>query len=126
MKRSDLERLDSELTQYLDGLSMFLRRSDQRRAFVWYVTGLLLDGERKIIEPIAGRLVDEPAEREAMRQRLQQIVSVAPWAEDVLFEALACKLDSELPGVEALVVDDTGWSSSYRRTWRPRHRSQRA
>ncbi len=109
MKRSDLERLDTELTQYLDGLSTFLRRSDQRRAFVWYVTGLLLDGERKSIEPIAGRLVDEPAEREAMRQRLQQIVSVAPWGEEVLFEALALKLDSDLPGVEALVVDDTGF-----------------
>ena len=27
-----------------------------------YVTGLLLDGERKSIEPIATRLVDDPAE----------------------------------------------------------------
>jgi SRSO17 transposase len=109
MKRRDLERLDSELAVYLDGLSRCLRRSDQRRSFVWYVTGLLLDGERKSIEPIAGRLVDNVAERDAMRQRLQQLVSVAPWDEAVMYEALAIKLERELPGVEALVVDDTGF-----------------
>lgn len=109
MKRKDIDRLEADLTQYIEGLSSFLRRRDQRRAFEWYVTGLLLDGERKSIEPIAGRLVDNLAEREAMRQRLQQIVSVAPWDERLVFEALALKLDSELPGVEALVLDDTGF-----------------
>jgi SRSO17 transposase len=109
MKRKDLDRLDADLSQYLDGLSSFLPRRDQRRALGWYVTGLLLDGERKSIEPIAGRLVDDPAEREAMRQRLQQIVSVARWGEEALFKALALKLDSELPAIEALVVDDTGF-----------------
>jgi SRSO17 transposase len=109
MKRRELDRLEAELTQYVDGFTGLLRRSEQRRAFVWYVTGLLLDGERKSIEPIAGRLVDNLAERDAMRQRLQQIVSVAAWDEQVVFEGLARKLDCELPGVEALVVDDTGF-----------------
>ena len=109
MKRRDLDRLDLELSTYLDGLSSCLRRSDQRRSFSWYVTGLLLDGERKSIEPMAGRLVDKLAERDAMRQRLQQIVSVAPWDEAHLFESLALKLERELPGVEAFVVDDTGF-----------------
>lgn len=109
MNRRDLERLDSELTMYLDGLSGCLKRSDQRRSFVWYVTGLLLDGERKSTEPMAGRLVNSLAERDAMRQRLQQIVSVAPWDEALLYESLAIKLERELPGVEALVIDDTGF-----------------
>lgn len=109
MKRRELARLDSELTGYLDSLSQCLKRSDQRRSFASYIHGLLLDGERKSIEPIASRLVDAPSEREAMRQRLQQIVSVAPWAESALYQAVAGKLDNELPGVEALVVDDTGF-----------------
>lgn len=109
MTPRELDRLASELAVYVDSLSGFLKRSDQRRAFAWYVTGLLLDGERKSTEPMAGRLVETLAEREAMRQRLQQIVSVAPWDEQLVFEALACKLDCELPGVEALVVDDTGF-----------------
>jgi SRSO17 transposase len=109
MKRRDLDRLDTELTLYLDGLSGCLKRSDQKRSFVWYVTGLLLDGDRKSIEPMAGRLVDSLGERDAMRQRLQQVVSVAPWEESRMYEALAIKLEREMPGVEAFVVDDTGF-----------------
>src|SRR5262245_20240989 len=44
-----------------------------------------------------------------MRQRLQQVVSVATWSEQELFDRLARKVDRELPGVEALVLDDTGF-----------------
>jgi SRSO17 transposase len=43
----------------------------------WYITCLLLDGERKSIGPMAARLVDERGEIEAMRQRLQQCVSIS-------------------------------------------------
>lgn len=109
MTPRELDRLSSELSVFLDTLNGFLKRVEQRRAFTWYVSGLLLDGERKSTEPMAGRLVETLAEREAMRQRLQQIVSVAPWDEQRAFETLALKLDCELPGVEALVVDDTGF-----------------
>jgi len=37
-----------------------------------YVNGLLSDGERRSIEPIAARLVDRAGDVQAMRQRLQQ------------------------------------------------------
>src|SRR5512136_3401781 len=71
--------------------------------------GLLLDGERKSIEPIAARLVDDAAEIQPMRQRLQQAVVVADWPDEEMRRRLALKIDAELPGVEALVVDDTGF-----------------
>jgi len=74
----------------------------------WYVTGLLLDGERKSIEPIAARLVDDASEIEAMRQRLQQAVTISTWSDREILGRLARKLDGELPGVEALIFDDTG------------------
>ena len=74
-----------------------------------YITGLLLDGERKSIEPIAARLVDHPAQIEAMRQRLQQCVVVSGWDEATVFARLAQVLDRELPEVAAFVVDDTGF-----------------
>jgi SRSO17 transposase len=109
MKRRELERLDGELSLFLDGLSECVKRKDQRRSFVMYVTGLLLDGERKSLQPMAMRLVDSADEHESMRQRLQQVVSAAPWDEAELYRALAVKLDTELPGVSALVVDDTGF-----------------
>ncbi|MFP2924399.1 transposase [Pyxidicoccus sp. 3LG] len=54
-------------------------RTERRRALGGYVTGLLLDGERKSIEPMAARLVEEPGQTEAMRQQLQQCVSGASW-----------------------------------------------
>jgi SRSO17 transposase len=74
-----------------------------------YITGLLLDGERKSIEPIAARLVDDAGQVEAMRQRLQQCVAVSAWDESTVFARLAQTLDGELPEVTAFVVDDTGF-----------------
>ena len=109
MNRRDLRKLDRELSEFIGSMVEGMGRTERREALASYVTGLLLDGERKSIEPIAARLVDDPAEIEAMRQRLQQAVVVAEWADDEMRRRLARKLDAELPGIEALVVDDTGF-----------------
>ena len=109
MKASELRRLDGALSEFSDWLVSGLGPQQRLRSLQWYVTGLLLDGERKSIDPMAGRLVEEPSRREAMRQRLQQAVVVARWTESMLYERLARRLDAELPGVEALVIDDTGF-----------------
>ena len=74
-----------------------------------YITGLLLDGERKSIEPIAARLVDRATNVQAMRQRLQQCVVVSPWDAGAVFARVARTLDRELPSVAAFIVDDTGF-----------------
>ena len=109
MNRRDLRKLDRELTEFIGAMVEGMGRTERREALAAYVTGLLLDGERKSIEPIAARLVDDPAEIQAMRQRLQQAVVVAVWADEEMRRRLALKLDAEMPGVEALVVDDTGF-----------------
>src|SRR5512146_1676579 len=109
MNRRDLRTLDRELGEYIGSMLDGMGRIERREALRSYVTGLLLDGERKSIEPIAARLVDDPGEIEAMRQRLQQAVVIADWADDEMRRRLAHKLDTELPGIEALVVDDTGF-----------------
>jgi SRSO17 transposase len=109
MNRRDLRKLDRELSEYIASMVEGMGRIERREALGSYVTGLLLDGERKSIEPIAARLVDDSGEIEAMRQRLQQAVVIAEWADDEMLRRLALKLDAELPGVEALVVDDTGF-----------------
>jgi SRSO17 transposase len=54
-------------------------------------------------------LVDDAAQIEAMRQRLQQCVVVSTWDETTVFARLAQTLDRELPEVTAFVVDDTGF-----------------
>ena len=42
-----------------------------------------------------------------MRQRLQECVTISTWSDTELLGRLARKLDGELPGVEAFVIDDT-------------------
>jgi SRSO17 transposase len=109
MNRREIARLDGDLRAYVDSMLEGMGRVERRAALGGYLTGLLLDGERKSIEPMAARLVDSPSEAEAMRQRLQQAVTIAEWSDDELYRRVALKLDRELPGVEALVVDDTGF-----------------
>lgn len=109
MNRRELGTLERELKEFIASMVEGMGRSERREALGEYVTGLLLDGERKSIEPMAGRLVDDAGEIQAMRQRLQQAVVVASWSDDEMRRRLALKLENELPGVEALVVDDTGF-----------------
>src|SRR5262245_14343678 len=108
MRRSEITKLERELTEYVESMIADMGRPERRRAMGWYMTGLLLDGERKSIEPMAARLVDDAGEIEAMRQRLQQCVSISGWSDRELLDRLALKLDRDLPGIEAFVVDDTG------------------
>src|SRR3954469_21050286 len=84
-------------------------RPERRRAMADYLMGLLLDGDRKSMEPMAGRLVDDESEIQAMRQRLQQCVTVSPWHDDEVWRRLAVKAEADLAEIEALVVDDTGF-----------------
>lgn len=108
MRRSDLGRLESELEQYLDELTGE-EHVPRRRSMKLYVTGLLLDGGRKSIGAMAERLVDDAGDAEAMRQQLQECAVISRWSDERLRYKLAEKIERELPGVEALVVDDTGF-----------------
>jgi SRSO17 transposase len=59
-----------------------------------YLTGLLLDGERKSVVPMAARPVDNEAE--AMRQRLQQCVTISSWADLEVRRRLALRFEKVL------------------------------
>jgi SRSO17 transposase len=109
VKRQSLKKLDRELTEYIESLTEGMGRPERRSAMGLYMTGLLLDGERKSIEPIAARLVDSAGEVQAMRQRLQQCVVVSTWDEKEMFGRVGRRIDQELPQIEAFVVDDTGF-----------------
>jgi SRSO17 transposase len=110
MTRNQLRALDGKLSAYLEVMTASMGRPERRRAMDQYVTGLLLEGERKSTQPMAIRLAKETEDAEALRQRLQQCVAISSWSEDELFRRLALKFDSELPGIEAFVVDDTGFA----------------
>jgi SRSO17 transposase len=109
MKQRELVRLDRDLTEYLECIIDGMGRRDRQTSARSYVMGLLLDGERKSIEPMASRLVDAPGHIQGMRQRLQECVSVSPWSDTDVLSRVAVKLEHELPGIAAFVVDDTGF-----------------
>src|SRR5690349_7976717 len=97
MNQRELARLERDLGEYLDSMMEGMGRIERVSAMRSYVTGLLLEGERKSIEPMAARLVHTAGEVEAMRQRLQQAVSVATWSDAELMGRLARTIERELP-----------------------------
>jgi SRSO17 transposase len=110
MHKSQLNRLERELQQFFSSLVVGQGRPERRAALEEYVVGLLLDGERKSVGPMAARLVDDPKQADAVRQRLQQCLSGSTWDERGLWQGLALKAQAELPDLEALVIDDTGFA----------------
>jgi SRSO17 transposase len=76
-------------------------RSDQRAIGGLYVRGLLLDGQRKSMQPMAERLgVDH--------QRLQQFMSASTWDFVEVRRRLAARIHDVVAPV-AWVIDDTGF-----------------
>ena len=91
-------RLDAWLAPFLAALP----RAEQRRWAPLYVRGLLLPGERKSVEPMAGRVCPGQV------QGLHHFVSASPWPHDRLERVLAEQADLLVGGPDAvLVVDDT-------------------
>lgn len=78
---AEMKKLDQKLEEYLDYIIEGMGRPERRRALGWYLTGLLLEGERKTVVSMASRLVEDEAEIEAIRQRLQQCVTISTWAD---------------------------------------------
>src|ERR687893_3079350 len=89
------------LEQFAGEMFAPLSRSDQRAKGQTYLRGLLLDGRRKSMQPMAERLgVDH--------QGLQQFVSSSTWAVEPVRERLAVRAVAAI-GPDAWVVDDTGF-----------------
>lgn len=109
MTPNQLKRLDRELVAYVEFLTAEMGRPERRQAMGDYVRGLLLDGERKSVVPMAARMAEDASDLEGLRQRLQRCVK-SSWEDGELYRRIARKLDRELPGCEAFVVDDTGFA----------------
>src|SRR5215211_5139353 len=78
-----------------------MARKDQRRWGAVYLRGLMLEGKRKSIEPMAARLQDGDD------QCLQQFVNQSPWSAALVRERLARRMSVEIAH-EAWVLDATG------------------
>src|ERR671920_698876 len=101
MTPGELAAVRGRLGEFAAEVFAPLARRDQRDKGATYVRGLLVDGRRKSMQPMAERLgVDH--------QGLQQFVSSSTWAVEPVRERLARKAVAVI-APEAWVVDDTGF-----------------
>jgi SRSO17 transposase len=94
------ERLEAFAVEML-GEAM--NRPVQMRNGGLYLRGLIEDGSRKSLEPLVARLGED-----ADYQSMQQFLADSPWVPGLVVKAVAERVAPEI-GVEAWVVDDTGF-----------------
>ena len=99
---AELAAVGGRLEAFADDIFESLPRTDQRARGQCYLRGLLLDGRRKSIQPMAARL------GEVHYQALHHFVATSPWDPGPVRRRLAERLIGAL-GPTAWVVDDTGF-----------------
>jgi SRSO17 transposase len=100
------------VAEYFARIGLHLAVAGQRESFATYAFGLLGDGERKSVEPIAARASAEPDATCRTHDRLLHFVRESPWEDRaVRREAARYVIDilSAREPVHAWLIDDTGF-----------------
>jgi SRSO17 transposase len=103
---------EERLVEYLDRIGGVLGRPERRASFAVYALGILGDGERKSLEPIAARACLDPERMDAEHQRLHHFATDSPWDDHaVRREAARYALDAMTARepVDSWIIDDTGF-----------------
>jgi SRSO17 transposase len=110
MTPAQLRRIRTRLVAFAEDLFQSIPRKDQRRWGQTYLRGLLLDGKRKSIQPMATRLAkgDPDADAYALEQALQQFCNQSPWDPVPVRRRLAQRMTTTITPA-AWVIDDTGF-----------------
>lgn len=101
VRAADLGAQRAALIEFAAEMYRPLVRCDQRAKGEQYVRGLLLEGRRKSIQPMAARLPDGDEDG------LQQFITDSPWADEPVRRRLARRMTAEIEP-EGWIVDDTG------------------
>ncbi len=101
VKAADVAGARAALVEFAEEMYAPLVRCDQRAKGEQYVRGLLLEGRRKSIQPMAARLPDGD------EQGLQQFITDSPWDDTRVRRRLARRMTAEIEP-EGWVIDDTG------------------
>jgi len=102
-------RLRKDLAAFLDDVVGTLGHARRRRWCDVYLRGLLLDGHRKSIEPMARRLQTIEQGSEDYEQALQQFINQSPWDEQQLLDGLQVWTAQQFGSAGFLILDDTGF-----------------
>jgi SRSO17 transposase len=103
---------ESRIDAFFDTIGDVLRRKEQRESFALYAVGLMGDGDRKSVEPIASRLSGNPDRADACHQKLLHFLVDSPWSDREVRRIaarhgiLAMTEEEEICGWS---IDDTGF-----------------
>lgn len=107
------ENAGDRLNEYLDGLGRQLRDKRQRASFATYALGILSDGERKSMEPIAARACGAPERTQAFHERLVHFTSSSAWRDEPVRRYAARYAVEAMEATDGPVrtwsLDDTGF-----------------
>jgi len=103
MKAREIEQFRLKLEAFLADVVLSMGRKERRQHAEEYVRGLLMDGERKSVEPMAGRLPDGDV------QALQQFVGQSPWPTQEVRASLARKVEGEFIAEPYWLVDEVSF-----------------
>jgi SRSO17 transposase len=103
MKAREIERFRLKLEAFLADVVLSMGRKERRQHAEEYVRGLLMDGERKSIEPMADRLPDGDV------QALQQFVNQSPWSPKEVQSSLARKVEREFIPEAYWLIDEVSF-----------------
>jgi SRSO17 transposase len=98
----EVESMREELASFVGDVFASVPRRDQRAKGDCYLRGLMLDGRRKSVQAMAGRLSD------GNEQNLQQFVNQSPWAWQPVMRRIAERMVPQI-GPDAWVIDDVSF-----------------
>ena len=103
MKAREIERFRLKLEAFLSDVVLCMGRKERGEHAEEYIRGLLMDGERKSIEPMASRLPDGDV------QALQQFVNQSPWSSEGVRSSLARKMEREFVPEAYWLIDEVSF-----------------
>src|SRR5271170_1799506 len=109
MDARKLMRLRQDLTSFLDDVVGTMDNPRRRRWCDAYLRGVLLDGQRKSVEPMAARLKVIEQGNEDYEQALQQFLNQSPWDEQEILDGLQTWIARRFGSEGVLIIDDTGF-----------------
>ena len=109
MDARKLTKLRTDLTAFLDDVAGPLGHPRRRKWCDVYLRGVLLDGHRKSVEPMAARLKAIEQGSEDYEQALQQFLNQSPWDEQAVLDGLQTWIAKRFGTDGVLILDDTGF-----------------
>jgi SRSO17 transposase len=122
MKLWEQEESARRFEKYVEGLASVIGHADRVGPLCDYCTGLVLPGERKSVEPLAGKT--DPDRMAAQHQSLLHFIGISEWSDE---RVLAKVREMVLPAIErhgpieAWIIDDTSFPKQGRHSVGVKH-----